>query len=132
MSDKRGISGKAQGRLGHPQGACPFVFSVAMTSNTSTTMGPEQAEFPFRVIQAWGIMTAAGTSSDTVVLQKVSGGSTTSITNTADLSAFSDTDQFDLSQIDNANYRVGKGDKLQVTAAGGAQCEVYALCVRTT
>lgn len=130
MADRKGIAGKALSALGNPKGAVPFVYSAAMTSNTSTTMGPEQAEFPFRVILAWGFMTAAGTSSDTVVLQKVSGGTTSAITNTADLSAFSDTDQFDLSQIDNANYRIGKGDKLQATAAGGAQCEVYALCVR--
>ena len=78
------------------------------------------------------MMTGDGATADTVVLQKVSGGTTTSISNTADVSAFSDTDQFDLSQIDNAQYRLAKGDKLQVTTASGALVEIYALCVRVS
>ena len=131
MSDRRGISGKAQGRLGHPQGAVPFLWSVSMgASDTTTTLGPEQLEFPIRVILAWGIMTGAGAASDSVVLNKVSGGTTSAITNTADVSAFSDTDQFDFSQINDANYRATKGDKLSVTTVSGALCQVYALCVR--
>lgn len=131
MSDRRGISGKAQGRLGHPQGTVPFVYQVTMTaSNSPQALGPQQLEFPIRVIQAWGIMTGAGAAADTVVLNKVSGGTTSAITNTADVSAFSDTDQFDFSQINDANYRAAKGDRLSVTTVSGALCQVYALCVR--
>lgn len=131
MSDRRGISGKAQARIGHPQGAVPFVLSATMTaSDTAKTIGPEQAEFPFRVILAWGIMTGAGAAADTAVIQRVSGGTTSSISNTADVSAFSNTDQFDFSQIDDATYKLSKGDKLQVTTVSGALVEVYVLCVR--
>ena len=130
MADHRGISGKAQSRLGHPQGTVPFVWSATMTaSNSPLTLGPEQLEFPVRVILAWGIMTGAGAAADTVVLNKVSGGTTSAITNTADVSALSDTDQFDLSQINDANYRAAKGDNLSVTTASGALCEIYSLFV---
>lgn len=133
MSDHRGISGKAHARLGHPQGSVPFVYQCTNTASTTTvTCGPEQLEFPIRVIQAWGIMTGAGGAGDTVVLNKVSGGVTNAITNTASVAAFSDTDQFDFSQINDANYRLTKGDKLSVTTASGALCEVYALCVRVS
>ena len=133
MSDRRGISGKAMGILGHPQGALPFLYQCTMTaSNTPQTLGPVQAEFPFRVILAWGVMTGAGAAADTVVINKIAGGVTSAITNTADVSAFSDTDQFDFSQINDANYRVPKGGRLSVTTASGALCEVYALCVRVS
>lgn len=131
MADHRGISGRAQGRLGHPQGAIPFLFSCSNTASTTTvTCGPQQAEFPFRVIYAWGIMTGAGAAADTVVLNKVSGSVTSAITDTADVSVMSDTDQFDFSQLNDANYRIAKGDRLSVTTVSGALCDVYALCVR--
>jgi len=88
------------------------------------------AKFPFKVIYAWGVMTAAGGASDTAVLQRVQDGTTAAITNTADLSAFSDTDQWDWSQLNDANWQVAEGDTLQVTTASSPAIEVFALCMR--
>jgi hypothetical protein len=77
------------------------------------------------VTRAYGYMTGAGAGGDSVVLQRVRAGSVTAITDTADLSVFSDTDQFDFSQINDANNRINQTDTLRLTAASDALCNVY-------
>jgi hypothetical protein len=79
---------------------------------------------------AWGIMTGAGGAGDTAVVQRVRGGTTTAVTDVADLSVFSDTDQFDFSQINGAANSLVKGDLLQVTTASGALADIYVLLVK--
>ena len=64
-------------------------------------------------------MLAAGTSSDDCVLQRVREGTTVSITDTADLSVFSDTDSFEFSQYNDDNWTINKGDTLQAVTSGG-------------
>ena len=105
----------------------PFLLSVNTVAGTSTynVYGTaHSAPRGFRVIKAWGVMTGAGAAADTVV---VSDG-TNNITDTADLSVFSNTDQFDFSQIDDTYFQINKGGSLVVTTASGALCRVYIMC----
>jgi len=75
-------------------------------------------------------MLTAGTSSDTCVLQRVRAGTTADITDTANLSALSDTDAFEFSQYNNDNWTINKGDTLQaVTAGGGTSTDTVELYV---
>ena len=134
MADKRGINPYALGRAGNTAyGAIPFMQVVTIASTDTAAVkafGNTPVPFQMRVVRAFGYMTQAGSASDTVVVQRVRSGTTTSITNTADLSVMSDTDQFDFGQIDNAANVLNKGDTLQVTPAGGTGCVIYIECLR--
>jgi hypothetical protein len=80
-----------------------------------------------RIIKAWGVMTQAGAASDTAVITD----GTNNVTDTADLSVFDDTDQFDFSQIDDAYWALAQGDTLQVDTASSPALRVYIMAVRT-
>ena len=131
MADRRGLNGRSLARETNYNGAPVFIYKATVTTSDSTVdLIGDTANFSFRVIYAWGVMTAGGGASDTAVLQRIQDGTTAAITDTADLSVFSDTDQFDFSQLDDANWDIQEGDTLQVTTASSPACEIFALCVR--
>lgn len=76
------------------------------------------------VVQAFGIMTGAGAALDTAVVNRIRQGTTAAITDTADLSVFADTEQFDFSEIDDDYNRIYPGDSLNVTVVSNPTCLV--------
>lgn len=129
MGNRPGISPgqlAAENNVGMVNGymSVPFLLSVQTVTGTTDYDLFNPVERPFRIIQAWGVMTGAGAASDTVVVQNGS----TAITDTADLSVFSDKDAFSFSQLDDAQWELDKGDVLQLTTASDALCKVYLLC----
>jgi hypothetical protein len=105
----------------------PWVISVQTEASTTAytlvdNKNPRTRDF--RVIKAWGYMTGAGGASDTAVITD----GTNSITDTADLSVMSDTDQFDFSQINDAYNTISPTEKLAVTTASDALCRIYVMC----
>ena len=131
MADRRGLNARSLARLGNNQGAPVFVERIAVTTSDSTVDGfGGEVPFAFQVLYAWGVMTAAGGAGDTAKVSRVREGTTADITDTADLSVFSDTDQFDFSQLDDANWDFRQGDILRVTSASSPALEVYVMCAR--
>jgi hypothetical protein len=136
MADNRSINARNLGREGHYTGAPVFVKLVSTDASNTVKQfypgpaGQQGVPFGCKVIMAWGIMTGAGGAGDTAVVQRVRGGTTTAVTDVADLSVFSDTDQFDFSQINGAANSLVKGDLLQVTTASGALADIYVLLVK--
>ena len=127
MADQRGISGKACGRLGNEKGAPVFVVSSGATSSAASSYDLiAKADFKFRVIDSWLVMTGAGASSDTV---KLTDG-TNDITDAVDLSSAGDTDRLAVGEIDDAYYTIDAGGTLKAVTASAATCIIYALCVR--
>jgi hypothetical protein len=103
----------------------PFVLSVLTVAGTTEwKIYNNNCPRKMRVIKAWGYMTGAGGANDTVVVDD----GTTAITDTADLSVFSDTDQFDFSQISDATNEIAKNGSLHVTTADDALCRVFVMC----
>jgi len=128
-TSSRGISGRNLGRLGGDMGAPVFVLG-ATVDGASTNVLVDYATFPFRVMDCWVIMAAAGTASDTV---KLTDG-TSDITDAADLSGAGDTDRVRVGELDDANYSISKGGALKIVTAGGPATDhmhVYVLCART-
>jgi len=128
-----GISARAIGAITNQRllaptsirAAVPVVFEFTCVAATSTYSLENPGPKNFKVTRAYGIMTGAGAAADTVLVQRIRAGTTTSITNTADLSVMSDTDQFDFGQINDANQQINQGDTLRVTTASGSLCTVY-------
>ena len=89
--------------------------TVAGTS--SYQLFPGGATYPLRVTRVRGIMTGAGASSDTVVVNNHAGSA---ICNTIDVSALSDTDSFEEAQINDANWDIERGQNLTLVTASGA------------
>lgn len=116
--------------LGNPEGAPVFVLHAsADTSASSFSFDGDPVQLKkFRVIQAWGIMTAAGAASDTAQVQIDSNA----ITEAVDLSALADKDVFDFASLDDAYYDVARDGALKLVTASAAQCDVYLLCVRAS
>jgi len=71
------------------------------------------APFPFRICRAWGHVTGAVGAGDTVVIQRVSSGTTTDITDTVNLNTIplADTDTFDFAQLNDAAWLIGNGGR---------------------
>ena len=119
ISDNRVNSGEST------HGISATVRFVAVAGD-STYNWVNDTPFTFLVTRAYGYMTGAGAASDTAVLQRVRTGTTTAITNTADVSVMSDTDQWDFGQINDAANSVASGDTLRLTTASGALTNVFA------
>ena len=104
----------------------PFVirFKTVAGTNDKTFTAPKN--LPFKVIDAWGYMTGAGASSDTVQIFN----GTDAITASKDVSALSDKDRFAFASIDDAYNEIASEGTLKVTTASDALCEVFVLCVR--
>lgn len=77
------------------------------------------------VTKVYGYMTGAGDTSDTVVVQQISGGTTTAITTTVDVSSLGDRDEIDFAEINDAAQTINSGDTLRVTTASAALADVY-------
>ncbi len=103
----------------------PFTMRFISNTTDSTYDWVNDQNMSMLVTRCYGYMTAAGAASDTAVVQQISGGTTTAITDTADLSTMSDTDQFDFSQINDAANLIAHGDTLRLTTASAAQCNVF-------
>lgn len=105
----------------------PFLVRCVTVAGTSTYTLVASAPRSFKVINAWGIMTGAGDTSDTV---KLTDGSS-DITETGDVSGLSDKDLFDFTSVDDSKYEIAKGGSLKVVTASGATAEVWVLCAWT-
>lgn len=92
------------------------------------------APFPIRIIQAWGHMLAAADAGDTLLLNRISLGTTVAISDTIDLNAagLADQDSFDFAQLNDASWLIGTGDNLRLVAAGNTLTETYLLCMRSS
>lgn len=130
MGNKPGIAPgqlAAESDVGMSTGdmSIPFLLSVqTVTGTTGYNLFNGAVPRDLRVIQAWGIMTAAGGASDTVVVKNGSNA----ITDTASVAVLSDTDAFSFSQLNDAYWDVDKGGTLTVTTASDALCKVYVMC----
>ena len=80
-----------------------------------------------RVLGMSGIMTGAGAAADTVQLKDKDDNV---ITEAVDVSALSDKDKWDASQVDDAYYNLDAGDNLQIITASDALCRVYVELMR--
>ena len=78
---------------------------------------------PARLLHAWGIMTGAGDSSDTVQIKK----NTTAITDAVDLSAKSDGAFFNFGTFDDAAMDFDDGDYVHIDSADDAICTITML-----
>ena len=114
----------------------PFLIGLRTVASTTDydLFDANGAPFPFRITRAWGHMLGAAGAGDTVLLQRVSAGTTTSISDTVDLgaAALADQDTFDFAQLNDAAWLIQPGDGLQVTSASDALTELYLLCVRSS
>lgn len=117
---RRGLNGRSVAALGNPLGSPSLVLSKTITGAETEDLFGGPCPYPLRVLRCWGTMLTAGTSSDTCRLQRVREGTTTNITDLADISALADTDTFEFSQYDNDNWTINKGDTLQCVTSGGA------------
>lgn len=126
---RRGMNGRSVAALSNPLGGLPIVKTVTLTGAETENIFNAPVPYQIRVLRAWGTMLAAGTSSDTCVLQRVRSGTTSPITDTADLSALSDTDTFEFSQYDNDYWSLNAGDTLQATTANGPAADHVQLTV---
>lgn len=117
---RRGLNGRSVTALGNSFGAPLLAITKTLTGAETKNMFGGPAPYKLRVLRCFGVMLTAGTSSDTCVLQRVRDGSTASITDTADLSVLSDTDGFEFSQYNDANWTINKGDTLQAVTANGS------------
>lgn len=114
------MNGRSVAAIGNPLGTPLLVLSKTILGVETKDLFGSPAPYGLRVLRCWGVMLTAGTASDTCVLQRVRQGTTVSITDTADLSALSDTDGFEFSQYNNDNWTINKGDTLQAVTAGGS------------
>jgi len=132
MADRRGISGRALGRLGNSLGAPPFILSYnsSVATGTSTTeVIIADAQYAFRVINAWFVSTEAAGADDTA---KLTDG-TSDITDAPNFSGNGDTDITNWGEIDDDYHEISKGGtiklvKTETTAV--SMIQVYILCVR--
>jgi len=128
----RGISAKALAALNPGGKIAPgvhFTISRKFTASDSDfAMTPSGGlGFPFRVIDAYAVMTGAGGAGDT---WKLTDG-TNDITDTVDVSSAADKDIVPAGQLDDAYYRFSKTGEVRGITASGAEVELYAICVRT-
>lgn len=114
------MNGRSLAALGNPLGTPVIVKNETLLGVETGDLFNGPCPYPIRILRCWGNMLTAGTSSDTCVLQRVRAGTTVDITDTADLSVFSDTDSFEFSQYNNDNWTINKGDTLQAVTAGGS------------
>ena len=135
MPDNRGLNARSLARLDNVFGAPCFLLSQSVNGAETEKLWDSNSPFNFRIVNAWGVMLRAGTSSDTVVVQRIRSGTTAAITDTADIAAQADKKIFDFSELDDDYWSISKGDTLQVVTTGGVttseMCQVYLLCVRT-
>lgn len=121
--------------LGNPLGTPSLVLSKTLLGVETKNLFDAPCPYPIRILRCWGVMLTAGTSGDTCVLQRVAGGTTASITDSADLSIYSDTDAFEFSQYNDLYWSIGSGDTLQAVTAGGSTTantvQLYVEYVRT-
>lgn len=103
----------------------PHAFNVQTAAGTSAYNWVNDNNKTFLVTRVYGYMTGAGAAADTVVVQRIKAGTTTSISDTVDVSALSDTDHFEVAQIDDANNEIAPQDTLQVTTASDALCRLF-------
>lgn len=103
------------------------IVTIAGTSTYQVFKGGSPFNGTLRVLGMSGIMTGAGAASDTVQLQDKNSNA---ITEAIDVSALSDTDKWDASQVNDAYYDVKPGDNLKVVTASDATCRVYVELMR--
>jgi hypothetical protein len=94
---------------------------VCVAATTTYNLFPQGFERSARVVGFRGVMTGAGTASDTVRLAAVDGttGTATNITEAIDVSALSDNDWFSAASLDDTARSLKVGDYLRITTAGG-------------
>ena len=108
----------------------PFVLRFVVTTSDSTITIRNTFSDAFHVVRAYGYMTQGGAGSDTAVVNQINAaGTTTAITDTADLSAFADTEQFDFSEIDDAVNDIQVNEQLSITTASSPACVIFCDCV---
>lgn len=105
-----------------------FTVVAGMTNDQVTTRA---LNFPFRVIDAFAVQTAAGGASDTATVKAVAVDGTTerSITDAMDLNK-SDKVVTRAGTLDDASWNVLTGEYLRVETASDATAKVYILCAK--
>ena len=102
--------------------ANPFI--VAFRAGAADDSGAWSPPAKCRVLDAWIVMTQAGTGSDTA---QITDG-TNAITAALDVSSASDKDIMSLANIDDAHRDLVPGtDTLTSVLAGGAKCDIFVL-----
>ncbi len=132
MADRRGISGKALGRMDNPQGTPLFVFHKAISGEDAdvTLNIATDVEFSFRVIDVWAVANADMSSSETLTVTSTSGAITDAF---AIGGSSTDTDIFRAGEIDDATMLVSKGEDLTVAVDYNTvtvEADLYVLCIR--
>lgn len=102
----------------------PFGLTVDTEASVTSKYLIKDCATYMRVLNARVTMLGAGAASDTVVISRVRAGTTTAITDTIDLSVFSDKEVVDFSEIDDAACDLQPGDQLLVTTASDALVRV--------
>lgn len=114
-----------EGNIGGP---CFILQQTTVVGTASYSLHHGAAPFKYKVIAAFGYMTAAGGGADTVQLQDKAGNA---ITDALSVAALGDTATFTFTQINDANNVIEAGsDDLVVVTADGVACHVCALCVK--
>ena len=126
MPDNRFIDGRQLALSGNNYGAPSSVAKVTCVAGTSSYTPFPGWDNRVEVVRVFGYMTGAGASSDTV---KVTDG-TNDVTDTVDLSSLSDTDVFEVGQMDDAYVTVEKASSITVTTASDATCVLFVEVIR--
>jgi len=124
----RGLTPWAFGdsETGYGRGLGILKVSMGASDSTKYPFKSKKPPFKIEIINAWGVMTAAGGALDTVVIKNGS----TAVTNTADVSTLADKDIFDFSSLNDDKYQLTVNDELSVVTVSGAPCMVYILFMR--
>lgn len=98
-------------------GVTGYVTQQTVAGTSSYQLFPGGAPYALKVVRVRGIMTGAGASSDSVVINNHAGSA---ICNTIDVSALSDTDTFEEAQINDARWDIERGQNLTLVTASDA------------
>jgi len=133
MADRRGISGKALGRMDNPLGTPMFVLHKNITGEAAdvTLNVAVNVDFSFRIIDAWAVANANMTASETLQISSTSG----TVTNAFAIGGGSDEDRdiFRSAEINDANMKVSSGDDVTVAVdydSVTVEADLYILCIR--
>tara|TARA_Y100000034_G_scaffold97632_1_gene119280 strand:+ start:1409 stop:1840 length:432 start_codon:yes stop_codon:yes gene_type:complete len=133
MADRRGISGKALGRIDNPLGTPVFVLHKNITGEAAdvTLNVAVNVDFSFRIIDVWAVANADMTASETLTVKSTSGDVTDAFAIGG--GSTEDTDIFRAGEIDDANMKVSKNDDVTVYVDYNTvtvEADLYILCVR--
>lgn len=133
MADRRGISGKALGRIDNPLGTPMFVLHKNITGEAAdvTLNVAVNVDFSFRIIDAWAVANANMTASETLQISSTDG----TVTNAFAIGGGSDEDRdiFRSGEINDANMKVSSGDDVTVAVdydSVTVEADLYILCIR--